>query len=141
MAKSAELKTKVNDASVEDFLNSVEDEEKRKACFEVLNMMKQVTKEEPKMWGPSIVGFGSYHYKGASGREGDWFITGLSPRKHNLTLYLMGGLDSHADLLKKLGKHKTGVGCLYIKKLEDVDKKVLKELVVETVKTMKKLSK
>jgi hypothetical protein len=141
MAKSAELKTKLNDASVEGFLNSVKDEQTRADCFEILKIMKQVTKEEPKMWGSSIVGFGSYHYKGASGREGDWMLTGFSPRKQNLTLYLMSGFDAHADLLKKLGKHKTSVGCLYIKKLEDVDKKVLKELVVETVKAMKKLSK
>ncbi len=141
MAKSAELKTKVNDASVEGFLNSIKDEQTRADCFEILKLMKQVTKEEPKMWGASIVGFGSYHYKSASGREGDWMLTGFSPRKQNLTLYLMSGFDAHADLLKKLGKHKTSVGCLYIKKLEDVDKKVLKELVVETVKTMKKLSK
>ncbi len=141
MAKSAELKTKVNDASVEGFLNSIKDEQTRADCFEILKLMKQVTKEEPKMWGASIVGFDSYHYKSASGREGDWMLTGFSPRKQNLTLYLMSGFDAHADLLKKLGKHKTSVGCLYIKKLEDVDKKVLKELVVETVKTMKKLSK
>ncbi len=141
MAKSAELKTKVNDASVEGFLNSIKDEQTRADCIDILRLMKQVTKEEPKMWGASIVGFGSYHYKSASGREGDWMLTGFSPRKQNLTLYLMSGFDAHADLLKKLGKHKTSVGCLYIKKLEDVDKKVLKELVVETVKTMKKLSK
>ena len=137
----AELKTKQTDASVEDFLNSVKDGQTRADCFEILKIMKQVTREEPKMWGTSIVGFGSYHYKGASGREGDWMLTGFSPRKQNLTLYLMGGFEAHADLLKKLGKHKTSVGCLYIKKLEDVDKKVLKELIVETVKTMKKLSK
>ena len=137
----AELKTKVNDASVEDFLNTVEDVQKREDCFEILKMMKQVTKEKPKMWGTSIIGFGSYHYKGASGREGDWMLTGFSPRKQNLTLYLMGGFDLHKDLLKKLGKHKTSVGCLYIKKLDDVDKKVLKALVTESVKTMKKLSK
>ena len=141
MAKSAELKTKVNDASVEGFLNSIKDEQTRADCIDILRLMKQVTKEEPKMWGASIVGFGSYHYKSASGREGDWMLTGFSPRKQNLTLYLMSGFDAHADLLKKLGKHKTSVGCLYIKKLEDVDKKVLKELVVETVKTMKKISK
>ena len=141
MAKSAELKTKVNEASVEQFLKSVDDEQTRKDCYEVLKIMKQVTKEEPKMWGTSIVGFGSYHYVGKSGREGDWMLIGFSPRKQNLTLYLMGGFDTHADLLKKLGKYKTSVGCLYIKKLDDVDKKVLKELVTETVKTMKKLSK
>ena len=139
MAK-AELKTKVNKASVEGFLNKVKDEAVRNDCFEILTMMKQVTKEEPKMWGPSIVGFGSYHYKSKSGREGDWMLTGFSPRKQNLTLYLMGGFDEQKDLLKKLGKYKTSVGCLYIKKLEDVDKKVLKTLVTASVKRMKQLS-
>ena len=94
------------------------------------------------MWGSSIVGFGSYHYKGASGREGDWLLTGFSPRKQNLTLYIMGGFDLYQDLLKKLGKYKTSEGsCLYIKKLDDVDKNVLKELVAESVNTTKKLSK
>ena len=141
MAKKVELKTKVNDASVEGFLNSVTDEQQREDCFEILRLMKQVTKEAPKMWGSSIVGFGSYHYKGASGREGDWLLTGFSPRKQNLTLYIMGGFDLHKDLLKKLGKHKTSVGCLYIKKLDDVDKEVLKELVAESVRITKKLSK
>jgi len=142
VAKSTELKTKVNQASVEGFLNTtVQDEEVRKDCFEILKMMKQITKEEPKMWGSSIVGFGSYHYKGKSGREGDWMLTGFSPRKQNLTLYLMGGFDEQKDLLKKLGKHKTSVGCLYINKLDDVDKKVLKELVANSVKKMKQLSK
>src|SRR5688572_17365050 len=140
MAK-AEVKTKVNDASVTEFLNSVADEQKRNDCFEILKMMKQITKEEPKMWGSSMVGFGSYHYKGKSGREGDWMLTGFSPRKQNLTLYLMGGFDEQKDLLKKLGKYKTSVGCLYIKKLDDVDKKVLKELVAGSVKRMKQLSK
>ena len=141
MAKKDELKTKVNDASVEGFLFSVTDEQKRQDCFEILRLMEQVTNEQPKMWGSSIVGFGSYHYKGASGREGDWLLTGFSPRKENLTLYIMGGFDLHQDLLKKLGKHRTSVGCLYVKKLGDVDKEVLKELVAESVKTMKKLSK
>ena len=141
MAKKVELKTKVNDASVEGFLNSVTDEQKREDCFEILKLMKQVTKETPKMWGSSIVGFGSYHYKGASGREGDWLLTGFSPRKQNLTLYITGGFDLYKDLLRKLGKYQTSVGCLYIKKLDDVDKKVLKELVAESVKTAKKLSK
>lgn len=141
MAKNAELKTKLNTASVEKFLDAVADEQSRKDCYEILKMMKQVTKEEPKMWGATIVGFGSYHYIGKSGREGDWMLTGFSPRKQNLTLYLMGGFDVEKDLLKKLGKFKTSVGCLYIKKLEDVDKKVLKELVTSSVKRMKKLSK
>lgn len=139
MAKQTELKTKVNDLSVEGFLNSVADEQKRKDSFEILKLMKQVTKETPKMWGSSIVGFGSYHFKYASGREGDWMLTGFSPRKQNLTLYLMGGFNLHQDLLKKLGKYKTSVGCLYINKLDDVDRKVLKALVVESVKTMKKV--
>ena len=137
----AELKTKLNDASVTDFLNSIKDEGKRADSFEILKMMKQVTKQEPKMWGSSIVGFGSYHYKGKSGREGDWMLTGFSPRKQFLTLYLMGGFDSAADLLDKLGKYTTGVGCLYIKKLDDVDKQVLKQLVKASVDKMKHLGK
>jgi hypothetical protein len=141
MPKNAEVKTKVNAASVEGFLNSVGDEQARKDCFEVLKMMKEVTQEEPKMWGASIVGFGSYHYQGASGREGDWMLTGFSPRKQNLTLYLNHGFEVHEDQLKKLGKYKTGMGCLYVKKLEDVDKTVLKELLTESVKRMKALSK
>jgi hypothetical protein len=141
MAKKTELKTKVNDASVEGFLNSVSDVSTREDCFEILKLMEQVTKEPPKMWGASIVGFGSYHYKGAGGREGDWMLTGFSPRKQNLTLYLMGGFEQYQDLLQKLGKYKTSVGCLYIKKLDDVDKAVLKELIAENVKRMKELSK
>jgi hypothetical protein len=140
MAK-AELKTRVNDASVTKFIEGVADEAKRNDCLEILKLMKQVTKEEPKMWGASIVGFGSYHYKGKSGREGDWLLTGFSPRKQNLTLYLMGGFDTHADLLNKLGKFTTGAGCLYIKRLDDVDRKVLKELVTASVKRMKQLGK
>ena len=141
MAKSAELKTKVNDGSVEKFLDTVKDEQTHKDCYEILKMMENITKEKAKMWGSSIVGFGSYHYKSKSGREGDWMLTGFSPRKQNITLYLMGGFNESKDLLKKLGKYKTSVGCLYIKKLEDVDKKVLKELVSASVKKMKKLSK
>ena len=140
MAKSTDVKTKVNDASVTNFLDNVTDEQKRKDSFEILKVMKQITKEEPKMWGASIVGFGSYHYKGASGREGDWMQIGFSPRKQNLTLYLTGGFKEHTDLLKKLGKHKTSVGCLYINKLEDVYMKVLKELITDSFKAMKKQS-
>ena len=141
MAKNAELKTKLNDASVEDFLNTVSDEQIRADCFEITKLMKQVTKAEPKMWGSSIVGFGSYHYKGASGREGDWMLVGFSPRKQNLTLYIRAGFDRYDELMKKLGKFSTGKSCLYIKKLADVDKKVLKELVSESVQFMKKVSK
>ena len=140
MAK-AELKTQVNEASVTEFLDGVTDEKKRNDCLVILELMKQVTKEEPKMWGSSIVGFGSYHYKGKSGREGDWMLTGFSPRKQNLTLYLMGGFDTHAALLEKLGKFTIGAGCLYIKTLADVDKEVLKELVQASVERMKQLSK
>ena len=141
MAKNAELKTKLNDASVNDFLNTIPDEQTREDCFEIVKMMKQVTKAEPKMWGTSIVGFGTYHYKGKSGREGDWMLVGFSPRKQNLTLYIMAGFDRYDELLKKLGKFTTGKSCLYIKKLADVDKKVLKELVSESVKVMKKSNK
>lgn len=133
----AEPKTKVNNASVTDFLNTIEDESKRKDCFEILKLMKQITKEEPKMWGSSIIGFGSYHYVYASGREGDWMLTGFSPRKQNITLYIMPGFERYNSLMKKLGKYSTGKSCLYIKKLADVDTKVLKELVSESVKTMK----
>lgn len=141
MAKNAELKTKLNDASVDAFLNTVGDEQIRADCFEIAKLMKQVTKAEPKMWGSSIVGFGSYHYKGASGREGDWMLVGFSPRKQNLTLYIMAGFERYDELMKKLGKFSTGKSCLYIKKLADVDKKVLKELVSESVQFMKKASK
>ena len=133
----AELKTQKNDGSVTDFLNQVENEKKRADSFAILELMEAVTGEEPKMWGTSIVGFGDYHYKYASGREGDWFLTGFSPRKQNLTLYIMSGFSEIDPLLQKLGKHTTGKGCLYIKKLEDVDQEVLKELISQSVEHMK----
>jgi hypothetical protein len=133
----AELKTKETKASVEKFLNTVTDVKKREDSFKILEMMKQITKEEPKMWGPTIVGFGKYHYKYDSGYEGDMCMAGFSPRKQNLTVYVVPGFDKHTDLKKKLGKYKTGVSCLYIKKLEDVDLKVLKELVTSSFKYMK----
>jgi hypothetical protein len=128
----AEIKTKVNDASVEEFLSTVEDEQKRKDSFEILKMMKQVTREEPKMWGPAIIGFGSYHYKYESGREGDMPQIAFSPRKQNLTLYIGVGEDSDSPLLTKLGKYTTGKVCLYIKKLADVDRNVLQELIADS---------
>jgi len=134
----AELKTKRNKGDVEAFLNSVPQEKKRQDSLTILELMKQVTGKEPEMWGESIVGFGSYHYKYASGREGDWFITGFSPRKQNLTLYIMSGFDEYDQLLNKLGKHSTGKSCLYIKKIEDIDMEVLKELVKKSVKHMEK---
>ena len=133
----AELKTKPNKLSVEKFLNSIKDEKKKADSFKVLELMKKITKEEPVMWGPSIVGFGKYHYKYASGREGEFFVTGFSPRKQNLTLYIMSGFKKYDGLMKKLGKYKTGSSCLYINKLEDVDLKVLKSLITESVKYMK----
>jgi hypothetical protein len=133
----AELKTKLNDTSVTDFLNSIKEEQKRADSFEILKLIKQVTKQEPKMWGTNIIGFGNIHLKYESGREIDWFITGFSPRKQNLTLYLTGSFNSHTDLLSRLGKHKTGSGCLYISKLQDVDTEVLKELIKRSVKDQK----
>jgi len=129
----AELKTKQNDASVEKFLDGVADEKKRNDCLTVLEIMKQVTRSEPKMWGTSIVGFGSYCYRYESGRELDWFLTGFSPRKEALTLYFMPGFKGQGELLKKLGKHKTGKGCLYIKRIEDVDLPTLKKLIQQSV--------
>ncbi len=135
----AELKTKPNAQSVAKFLNSVTDKQRRQDCLTVLEMMKKATKAEPQMWGSSIVGFGRYHYVYASGREGDWFLTGFSPRKQNLTLYLIGGLTPHQALLQKLGKHKTGKGCLYIDKLDDVDLPTLRKLIVAGVKRARKL--
>jgi uncharacterized protein YdhG (YjbR/CyaY superfamily) len=133
----AELKTKLNDASVDDFLAAYP-QETRKDCYEILKMMKSAAKAEPKMWGTSIVGFGSYHYKSERSRqEGDWPLVGFSPRKQNLTIYIMTGFDRYTAKLKKLGKHSLGKGCLYIKRLSDVDKKVLKELITDSVKAMK----
>ena len=137
----AELKTKLNDASVEAFLQTVENEEKRKDSMAILALIKKITKAEPKMWGSSIVGFGSYRYKSpTTKREGDWFITGFSPRKQNLTLYIMPGIGNYKDLVKKLGKCKTGGSCLYINKLADVDITVLKELISTAYKRMKEMS-
>lgn len=130
-----ELKTKVTRASVEKFLEGIKDEKRRQDCYQILKIMKQATRAEPKMWGTSIVGFGEYRYRYASGREGEWFLTGFSPRVQNLTLYMMGGFDK--DVLKRLGKYKTGKGCLYINKLEDVDLRVLKELVVKSAQLAK----
>lgn len=136
----AELKTKASDASVEEFLQSVPDERKQQDSRVLLAMMQTATGAPPQMWGSSIVGFGSYHYTYASGREGDWFVAGFSPRKQNLTLYLMGGLDQHAGLLGKLGKHKLGKGCLYINRLADVDRDVLAQLIDAAVQDARKLS-
>src|SRR3990172_10518162 len=123
----AELKTKLNKASVTKFLNGIKDKTKREDAFAIMRLMQKVTKEKPKMWGSSIVGFGSYHYKGASGREGDWMLIGFSPRAQSLTLYIMPGFEQYGALLKKLGKYKTGKACLYINTLDDLVCRLLLE--------------
>lgn len=135
----AELKTQKTSASVTHFLNQVEDDERRKDCKTLLRMMKSATGARAAMWGASIVGFGSYHYKYASGREGDWFLTGFSPRRGDLTLYIMPGFERYKDLLSRLGKHKTGKSCLYIKRLSDVDMTVLEQLVSESVRHLQEI--
>jgi hypothetical protein len=135
MGKLAEIKTKQTDLSVEDFINSVKDEVKRKDSLTILKLMKKAAKQKPKIWGSSIIGFGNKIYKSpATGREVEWFKIGFSPRKANLTLYLVMDIKKYASELKKLGKHKTGVGCLYINKLDDVDIKVLEKLIVDAAK-------
>jgi len=133
----AELKTKATTASVDDFLAAIDDDERRKDCLAVVKIMKKATGAKPKMWGPSIVGFGDYHYKYESGRELDWFLTGFSPRKKDLTLYIMPGFARYDDLMKALGRHSTGKSCLYIKRLADVDLKVLQTLVEDSVNHMR----
>lgn len=132
----AELKTRQTLESVSNFLEAISDEKKKRDSLKILEMIKQATGLQPHMWGDSIVGFGSYRYKYQSGREGDWFLIGFSPRKQNLTLYIMAGFDDYDHLLKKLGKYKTGKACLYIKKLEDVDTTVLQELVTKSVRRL-----
>lgn len=125
----AENKTQPTDASVREFLDGVENEARRADAKRVLELMREVTGEEPRMWGPSIVGFGAYRYRYESGREGDWFLAGFSPRKSNLVVYIMSGFPRHAELMERLGKHRTGKSCLYIHQLADVDLDVLRELV------------
>lgn len=135
----AENKTKPTDVDVAEFLDNVADEGKRQDCLAVLQMMREATGEEPKMWGSSMVGFGSYHYKYASGREGDAFRIGFSPRKQNLTLYvLLPGSNELDDLMQKLGKYTTGKACLYVKRLSDIDMDVLRELIEKSVDYMKR---
>jgi hypothetical protein len=134
-SKPAEIKTKQNTASVEDFINQVKDEQQRKDSFVILEMMKKASGEEPKMWGSSLIGFGNRRYKSpTSGREVDWFHLGFSPRKANLSLHLVLDLKQHETALKNLGKFKNGAGCLYINKLSDVDLNVLKGLIAVAAK-------
>jgi hypothetical protein len=134
----AELKTQKNDASVQDFLAKVADDTRRADCYSVLAMMQEVTGEAPSMWGASIVGFGTYRYQYASGQSGEWPIIGFSPRKNDLTLYIMPGFAKAEDALRRLGKHKAGKSCLYLKRLADVDLTVLREMMVASVEAMEK---
>lgn len=135
MGKLAEIKTKPTLLSVTDFIDNISDEQKRQDCFVMLKLMEKATKEKPKMWGASMIGFGTLRYKSpATGREVDWFKIGFSPRKANLSLHLCLDIKQHTDALAKLGKHKTGVGCLYINKLEDIDLKVLKAMIDTALK-------
>ena len=132
MGKLAEIKTKPTSTSVDSFIDSIADEQKRKDSQVILKMMEKAMKEKPKMWGSSMIGFGDVRYKSpATGREVDWFKIGFSPRKANLSLHLGLDIKKHADALNKLGKHKTGSGCLYINKLEDIDLKVLEKIIAE----------
>lgn len=134
----AKLKTRPTDDSVERFLSAIADERKREDCRTIARLMKKLTNAEPTMWGPTIVGFGSYHYRYDSGRDGDWFLTGFSPRKQNLTLYIMSGFARFDALLARLGTVKTGKSCLYIKRLADVDRTVLETLIRESVAHLKR---
>ncbi len=133
----AEVKTKKNEAPVEKFINSVPDDQKRKDAFAILEMMRQASKLEPKMWGSSIIGFGEVHYRYESGHEGDTCLMGFSPRKQNFSLYLPGGHGAYSNELKQLGKHKTGKGCLYINKLDDIDSSVLQNVLNKAVQLSK----
>ncbi len=135
MGKLAEIKTKQTELSVEDFISSIKDEQKRKDSLILLKLYKKISGEKPKIWGSSIIGFGKKVYKSpATGREVEWFKLGFSPRKANISLQLVIDIRKHSDLLKKFGKHKAGVGCLYINKLADIDMKVLEKIINVAVK-------
>ena len=139
--KTAQLKTRETNASVEKFLAGVKDEQQREDCRALVEIMRKLTKAEPKMWGPGIVGFGNYHYKYASGREGDWFVAGFAPRKQNLTLYVTSDIARYDELLSKLGKYTTGKSCLYVKSLDDIHLPTLKELIKLAVRHSKQTQK
>ena len=136
MAK--ELKTKATGKSVDQFLKTIKDERAREDCVTLAKIMAQITRSEPRMWGPSIVGFGAYKYRYPNGREMEWFVAGFSPRKQALTLYMMGGLPKSAEVIEQLGKHKTGKGCLYIKTIDDIHLPTLKKIIKESVDRAKK---
>ena len=133
----AENKTKATTKSVPEFLEAIEDPLRRTDCEKIASLMERLSGSKPKMWGESIVGFGEYRYKYASGREGDWFLVGFSPRKQNLTVYIMGYLEYYPDHLERLGKFKHGKGCLYIRNLEDIDMKVLEDLISSSIQRLK----
>jgi hypothetical protein len=136
----AEIKTKPTGEDPEDFLNKITDEQKRKDCFAIMKMMQKASKEKPRIWGNAMIGFGDKRYKSAAtGREVDWFLIGFAPRKANISIYFTMDIQKHAKQLAKLGKHKTGVGCLYINKLDDVDTGVLNELIVDSLTSKNKL--
>ena len=133
----AALKTRANDASVEAYLEAIEPESRSQDCRELCQLMAELSGEPARMWGSSIVGFGSYRYRYASGREGDWMLVAFANRKQSLTLYIMAGFDGYAELLARLGKHKTGKSCLYIARLEQVDRQALRELVAASIAHMR----
>ena len=133
----AENKIRETDSSIENFINSVDKEQKRKDSWDLIEIMRETTGHEPRMWGTSMIGFDSYHYKYESGREGDSFITGFAPRKAALAVYIMPGFSQYQDLLEKLGSHKTGKSCLYLKNLDVVDRDVLKALIQRSVNDMR----
>ena len=133
----AELKTQKNDSSVEDYLNAIDDDQRKKDCISIHKMMQDATGKPGSMWGDSIVGYGSYHYKYKSGREGDWMLVGFSNRKKSISLYLMSGFSNYDDLLDKLGKHKTGKSCLYINNLADIEEDILKKMIALSVEYMR----
>lgn len=136
----SEPKTKPNNSSVTDFINSIEGAQKKQDCMRLTSIFVEQTNEKPRMWGDSIVGFGQYHYKSdRSGQEGDWMLTGFSPRKQNLTIYILNGFADYQDLLSRLGKHKTSVSCLYLNKLSDIDLSVLAELIAHSYASMKNI--
>ena len=134
----SDLKTKQTSKSVADFIDAIDNDTKRDDSRILLKLMEEVVGEKPKMWGDTIVGFGTYRYVYESGRKGDWMLAGFSPRKQNLTIYMMGGFQNQEKLLAKIGKAKTSVGCLYVKKLADIDVEVLKEMIQLSVETVKK---
>jgi len=134
----SEIKTRPTDASVEAFIDAVDHPRRREDARTLLELMQRVTGEQPVMWGPSIVGYGSYHYRYTSGQEADWPVVGFSPRKQNLSIYIMTGFEASVELLSRLGKHKTGKSCLYVNKLADVDLDVLEDLVRASVAEMKR---